>query len=162
MTVRFSTSHGIVPVEAPLATNGNAGFTGDSIDMALYNHVTLLFLFAAAYDGGGILTLNAGEAVGGTEAVVTFEHRTGSAAAKAATADVLGAPVTAVGTYTCPIGLASRLLVCEVDTQDMWITNVQYRWLTASLSNAASAGEISCVAILSEPRYAEAVMPTAI
>jgi len=162
---RFTQSHGIVPVIIPLADNYNTITAAEeSIDMALYNHVTFIFLFSASMAGdAGVLTMSAGLTNGAADAAVTFSARYGTAAALAATADVLTAPSTAATSLTLTTAnCQSKVMTVEVDAQDMNIAGVQYRYLTPAYDDAGTAGIFSCVAILSEPRYAEDVMLTAI
>jgi len=163
-TSRFSANHGIVPMALPVVDNGNAGFTTDSVDMSKYNHATLLFIFNADYAGTGVLTMNAGLADAGTDAIPVFTYRYGGAAAGSASADVLSAP-TVVESTTLNLAhttYAGRILVIEVDAEDMVVSGVQYRYLSATLSDAGTDGEIAVIGILSEPRYAKGIMPTAI
>jgi len=161
---RFSQSHGIVPIFVPLADNYNTiTVAEESIDMALYNHATFIFLFSASCTAGaGVLTMSAGLTNGAADAAVTFTYRYSSAAVLTAGADVYGAAATATTITMAQASIVNRVLVVEVAADDMWIANVQYRYLTPAYDDGGTAGIFSCVAILSEPRYAEAVMPTAI
>ena len=163
MTARFSQSHGIVPIVIPLAANyDTVTAVEESIDMALFNHATFIFLFSADTAGEGILTMGAGLTNGAADAAVTFTYRYGSAAVLVATSDVLVAPATSVALTITEAEAVSSVLVVEVDAGDMYISNVQYRYLTPALTDAGTAGIFSCVAILSEPRYEKNVMPTAL
>ena len=164
MSARFTQSHGIVPIVIPLAANYNTvTAVEESIDMAKYNHATFIFLFSADTTGEGVLTMSAGLTNGAADAAATFTYRYGSAAVLVATSDVLSAASAAVATLTITEAMSiSKVLTVEVDTGDMYVSNVQYRYLTPALTDAGTAGIFSCVAVLSEPRYSEAVMPTAI
>ena len=163
-TSRFSQTHGIVPVTVPLAANYNTEtVANESIDMAKYGHVTLLFLFSADMAGNsGILTISAGLANAGTDAAATFTYRYGAAAVLVATADTLSAPVAAATLTLTTANCQSKVLVVEVDSEDMNVSGVQYRYLTPAYDDGGTGGIWSCVAILSEPRYEMGVMPTAI
>lgn len=161
---RFSQSHGIVPIIVPLAANYNTITAAEeSIDMSLYGHATLIFLFSddCAADAG-IITMDAGLTNGASDATVTFTWRESSAAVLVAGADILSTPVTATTITLAQADIRSRVLVIEVDVDDMWISNVQYRYLTPAYDDGGTAGIFSCVAILSEPRYSKDVMLTAI
>jgi len=161
---RFSQSHGIVPIFVPLADNYNTiTVAEESIDMALYNHATFIFLFSASCTAdAGVITMSAGLTNGAADAAVTFTWRESSAAVLLAGADVYSAAATAATITLTQVDIVNRVLVIEVAADDMWIANVQYRYLTVAYDDAGTAGIFSCVAILSEPRYCEAVMPTAI
>jgi len=161
---RFTQSHGIVPVIIPLVDNYNTITAAEeSIDMALYNHVTFIFLFSASMAGDlGVLTMSAGLTNGAAGANAPFSYRFGSAACLVATADTLTAPVRAA-TLTMTTALCqSKVMTIELDAQDLNIAGVQYRYVTPAYDDAGTAGIFSCVAILSEPRYAEDVMLTVI
>ena len=161
---RFTQSHGVVPVIIPLAANYNTITAAEeSIDMALYNHVTFIFLFSADMAGdAGVLTMSAGLTNGAADAAATFSYRYGTAACLLATADTLSAPVRAATLTMTTANCQSKVMTVELDAQDMNIAGVQYRYVTPAYDDAGTAGIFSCVAILSEPRYAEDVMLTAI
>ena len=162
---RFSQSHGIVPIITPLAANYNTITAAEeSVDMSLYNHATFIFLFSADMAGdSGVLTMSAGLTNGAADAAATFTVRYGSAACLSATADVLSATSASVATVTLTTAnCLSKVMVIEVDNEDMNVSGVQYRYLTPAYDDAGTAGIFSCVAILSEPRYEKDVMRTAI
>jgi len=159
--VRFSQSHGIVGLAAPLADNYNAGLTMESFDMAGYNHCTIIMMGSATVAGTGLLTLNCGLTVSATTAAITFHYRYGGNVASAAS-DTYGTPASSAALTLTEADMTSGLIICEFDAQDLNVAGVQYRWVTPVLDAAGTAGIISCVAILSEPRYSGAVMPTAV
>lgn len=161
-TVRFSSSHGIVPILVPLADNYNAGMTMDSINMAKYNHCTIIIEGSDTCAGAGVLTIYGATSDAGTDAAITFTYRYGSADAGSASADVLGTPATSAALTLTEASIKSGMLVIEIDAQDLNISGTQYQYITPVLSAAGTAGIISAVAILSEPRYQTNVMPTAI
>jgi hypothetical protein len=163
MSARFSQSHGIVPVVVPLALNYNTGFTGDSINMGKYNHVTLIILGSADVAGTGVLKIKAATTLAGTTADVTFTYRYISVDAAAATlADVLSTPATSAALTFVEATLVSGMYIIEWDAEDMNVSGVQYTYATPVIDAAGTAGMVSIAAILSEPRYETGVMPTAI
>ena len=162
MTQRFSQSHGIVPIEMATLDNYNAGMTMDSVNMAKYNHCTLIIIGNEGVAGDGILTIYGGTADAGTDAAITFSYRYSAGDVDAASSDVLGTVATSAALEITGTLLESRMLVIEIDSGDMYVSNTQYNFITPVLSDAGTDGEITCCAILSEPRYAEAVMPTAV
>ncbi len=162
-SARFSQSHGIVPMVAPLALNYNTGVTMDSIDMSKYNHACLIIMGSADCAGTGVFTIPCATTIGGTTAVATFTYRYISVdVAAAALADVLSTPVTDVSTLTfVEATIVSGMYVIEWDAADLNVSGVQYRWATPAIDAAGTAGILSAVCILSEPRYMSDVMPTA-
>jgi hypothetical protein len=161
-TGRFSESHGIVPVQIPVLDNFNAGVTGDSVNMALYNHLTLIMIGNADCAGTPLLTIYGGTAVGGTDAAITFSYRYSTDEAKTAGGDVLGAWSTSVALTLTEASIQDGLLIVEIAASDLLIAGVQYQWVTPVLDAAGTDGEYAIIGILSEPRYAKNVMPTAI
>ena len=161
-SARFSQSHGIVPVIAPLADNYNAGMSMDSINMAKYNHVTLIITGSASCTGAGVLTVMGGTADGVETAAITFTYRISSGDIGSASADVLTAAATSASLTFVEASIVSGMYVIEWDAQDMVVSGVTYQFATPVLSAAGTAGIISAVAILSEARYEKAVMPTGI
>jgi len=161
-TSRFTQSHGIVNGFVPTASSYNDGFSGDSVDMALYNHVTAILQFSDSAAGAGIVTVMGGLADAEETAAITFTYRLASADGKSAGADIFSAPVESASLTLVEADVKSGLYVIEWDAQDMVVSNVQYRYATLVLSAAGTAGIAGLIYILSEPRYAKAVMPTAI
>ena len=156
---RFSESHGILG----LTVDGdwNAGFDSDSIDMSKYNHATILIEGDASVAGAAVLTLYGGATAGTKTAAATFSYRYPSAAIGSANSDVYGAVATSAALTSTPASIASKVMVIEFEAADLNISGTQYRYATLEVSAAGTAGTCDIIAILSEPRYAEAIMDTA-
>lgn len=161
-SARFSQKNGIVPLSVSNGLDYNAGGDLDSINMALYRHAAIIIIADASVAGDGVFTLYGGATDGAKTAAVTFTYRYSSGNVAAASADVLGTPATSAALTITGTSLASRMLIIEVDEEDMNVSGTQYQFLTGNLSAAGTAGNCTAVAILSEPRYSKAVMPTAI
>ena len=161
-TQRFSQSHGIVPIEIATLDNYNAGMTMDSVNMAKYNHCTIIIIGNEGVAGDGDLTIYGGTADAGTDAAITFTYRYSAGDVAAASSDVLGTAATSAALEITGTLLESRMLVIEIDNEDLNISNVQYNFITPVLNADGTDGEITACAILSEPRYEKAVMPTAV
>jgi len=161
-TARFSESHGIVPVQIPVVDNFNAGDTGDSINMAKYNHLTLIMIGNADCAGTPTLICYAGLTDGGTDASVTFNYRYSTDEAETHGADVLDTWATSAILTLTEASIQSGMLIVEISASDLLIAGVQYQYVTPVISAAGSDGEYAIIGILSEPRYAQSVMPTAI
>lgn len=161
-SARFSQSHGIVQVWSPSTTSYNTPVTGESIDMAKWGHCTIIISGDSACAGDNVFKVRAATTNGGTTADLTFTYRYASSTVGTATADVLGTPATSAALTMTGASLVSSFLVIEFDAEDMVVSGVNYQFATPNMSDVASAGIISAVAILSEPRYQTAVMPTAI
>ena len=161
-TCRFSQSHGIVYETIIVADNYNAGVSMDSINMAKYNHGTLILVGDVACAGAGVLTMMAGASNGTETAAITFTERHTTTDVASTTADVLTAVATSASLALTEAYIRSGMYVIEWDAQDMVVAGVTYNWMTPVLSAAGTAGIITAIAILSEPRYEQAIMPTAI
>ena len=161
-SARFSQSHGIVYETIIVADNYNAGATMDSINMAKYNHGTLIIVGDAACAGAGVLTMMAGLSDASAVAAITFTERHTTTDVGSATADVLTAAATSASLALTEAYIRSGMYVIEWDADDMVVSGVSYNWMTPVLSAAGTAGIITAIAIMSEPRYAEAIMDTAI
>ena len=159
MSARFSQSHGIMPLT--IDGDWNAGFTSDSVDMSLYNHCTIIMTSDTSVAGGGIVTLYGGATDAATTAAITFTYRYAGGNVAAASSDVYGAPATSAALTTVGANLDLRTFLMEVDTEDMNVLGVQYRYLTVVVDATGTGGTASLVAVLSEPRYEKDIMPTA-
>jgi len=162
MTARFSQSHDILYSTIIVADNYNAGVSMDSINMALYNHGTLILVGDVAAAGAGVVTLMAGATNAAETAAITFSYRYTLTDVASTTADVLSSPVSAATCTLTEAYIRSGMYVFEWDASDLLVSGVQYQWLTPVLSAAGTAGIITAIAIGSEPRYAKNVMPSAV
>src|SRR3990167_4512897 len=156
---RFSQSHGILG----LTVDGdwNAGFSSDSIDMAKYNHATVLIIWDASLAGNAVITIYGGATAGAETGAITFGYRYAGGDVGSASSDVYDAVLTSAALTTTATSMDSRVTVIEFEAADLNISGTQYRYATVVVSAAGTAGTCSIVAILSEPRYEEAVMDTA-
>ena len=156
--VRFSQSHGI----ALLTVDGdwNAGFSTDSIDMARYNHCTLIIIGDTNLAGNAVITVMGGLTDAAETAAITFGYRYAGANVPGAGSDTYDAVLTSASLTTTATSMDLRATVIEFDASDLVVSGVQYRWATMVVSAAGTAGTASVLAILSEPRYEKAVMPS--
>lgn len=159
---RFSQSHGIVPLITETLGDYNAGFTMDSINMAKYNHCTIICLGEDDLRGAGILTIMGGTTDAAATAAITFTYRYISVDVKAAGADQLSTPATSAALAFTEAYLRNGMYVIEFDATDLQVAGVQYQFATPVVNTDGTAGTMNAVAILSEPRYEKNVMPTAI
>ena len=153
---RFTEENLIIPLVAE-ATDINAAVEMDSFYMGKYNHATVIIQHSAAVTGDNVLTVETGATDSADTSDAYFEWRVGGAAPGSANADVLSATVAKVNTLTLTAATyQGKMLVLEIDAEDL-----SYPWVTVDMDGAASVGTIMAFAILSEPRYAEAIMDTA-
>ena len=148
----------IVPILEP--QDHGAGVDCDSVSMANYSHVTFIMLFGELADDA-VLTVNEGATAGAKTSALTFSYRATSTDLKNDGADELGAEATSAALTLANATYEARMLVVEGDDAELDAANV-YKWITPSFSSAATNLFVSVVAILSKPRYAQGVPPTAI
>lgn len=133
-----------------------------SFRMNEYNHATILILFSQTLTGHNVLTVNCGATVGVKTYAMDFKYRYGGAAEGSANADVLTALTLTTLNYLALTNTTyqGRQLIIEVDAAEMQNAGTQYDWLTVNLDGTASVGTVSAEAILSQPRYAQAINRT--
>ena len=137
--------------------DAEAGATGESINMGLLRRVAYLLQFATV-TGDALLTVKSGATDGVQTTSETFRYRLADAAQGSATADTFGDWATSSSLTLTAATYANKLLVVEIDSRAL--TQGQ-PWLTLALSNAASALNVSIVAV-AERRYDANDSPTAI
>jgi hypothetical protein len=155
---RFSETHGIVGLT--IDGDWNAGFDSDSVDMSKYNHCCMIIMGDANVAGNAVLTLYGGATAGAKTAAATFCYRYSSADVGSANSDVFTAAATSAALTSTAASVASQCTLIEFDASDLLISGTQYRYATLQVSADGSAGTVDIVAILSEPRYIEAIMDT--
>ena len=157
---RFSESHGILGLVVDGDWNG--GFSADSIDMSKYNHACVLIIGDANVTGNGIITVLAGNTAGSEAAAISFSYRTSGANVGSASSDVFSAASTPAASWTTTAAtMASQVNLIEFDAADLNVSGTQYRYACVTVDATGSNGTVDIVAILSEPRYSEAIMDTA-
>jgi len=135
-----------------------AGADCDSVSLENYGHVTLIFIFGEL-TGDAVLTVNSGATAGTKTTAETFNYRATAADLKAASGDALGSEATSAALTLTAATYEDRMVVVEMDADEF--TDGQ-QWITPAISSAASECFAACIAILSKPRYGQAVPPTAI
>ncbi len=154
---RFTENNLLIPLCAE-ATDINAATELDCFYMGKYNHATVVIQHSAAVTGDNILTVETGATDGADTSDAYFVYRLGSAAPGSTNSDVLSATSSKVATLTLTAATyQGKMLVLEIDAEDL-----SYPYVTVDLNGDASVGTICAFAILSEPRYSEAIMDAAI
>ena len=152
----------IVPVASDINLNDSATNPGDSINMKNFHHATFLINFQDLGGAAAYINVHSGTTDGALTSALTFRYAIMSAAAAAASCDVLGAESTSAALVVAHGTYDNYMFVVEVDASDMDIANGE-EWLTISFPDTAtgSTGNVSCVAIL-EPRYTGNLSGTAV
>lgn len=154
--MRLAEQTKIVPLLEP--EDHNAGVDCDSVDMKNYAHVTFIITFGEL-TSDALLTINSGATAGTKTTAETFNYRATATDLKSDGADLLAAESTSASLTLTAATYEDRMIVVEMGDDEF--TEGQ-PWITPSFSSAASEIFVSVVAILSKPRYAQNVPPTAI
>ncbi|KKL61052.1 hypothetical protein LCGC14_2199180 [marine sediment metagenome] len=134
----------------------------DSFNMKLYNHATIIMVFLASMTGDNILTLECGATDSSDTSDATFHYRLGGTPASASS-DVLAADATSSALTLTAATYQGKMLVVELNADELPKSGeTVYDWVTVDFDGSASTASVTAFAILSEPRYARAIMPTAI
>ena len=147
----------IVPIIDP-QDHQSAGITGESVCLKDYGHCTFIFLFGEL-TGNSVLKVREGAIDGATTADLIFTYRATAADIANAASDTLGTEATSAALTLTAGTYQDRMIVVEVDNQEL---TAGYDWLTVNIDSTASELLVSCVAVLSQPRFAEDVPPTAV
>lgn len=154
--MRLAEQNKIVHILEP--EDHNAGVDGDSVSLENYDHVTFIINFGEL-TGDAILTINSGASAGTKTTAETFNYRACATALKNAGGDLLADETTSAALTLTAATYEDMFIVVEMDADEF--TDGQ-QWITPTLSSAASEIFASIIAILSKPRYAQNVPPTAI
>lgn len=146
----------IVPILE--AEDHNAGADGDSVCMENYGHATFIIIFGEL-TGNAVLKIYEGATAGTKTTAKTFSYRATSVDLKSALADALGTEATSAALTLTAATYEDRMIVVEIDASEL---TDGYPWITPEISSAASEEFAAIIAVLSLPRYAEDVPPTAI
>ena len=147
----------IVPIIEP-EDHQASGIDGDSVSLENYGHVTFIFTFGEL-TGDAILYIYSGATAGAKTNAETFNYRATAADIRATAGDTLGTEATSAALTLTAATYEDRMVVVEMDADEF---TDGYPWITPNISDAGSETFVSCVAILSEPRYGQSIPPTAI
>ena len=159
---KFTQENLIIPLCAA-ATSTADNVELDSFCMKKYNHATIILLFSASVTGDNILTLECGAADSDDTSDATFHYRLGSAVPGATNADVLAADATSAALTLTAATYQGKMLILELGAGELPKSgSTVYDWVTVDFDGTAGTSSITGFAILSEPRYAEAILDSAI
>jgi len=158
----FSQDNLIIPLNLAGATAGTAAEM-DSFNMRGYDQATVIFTQSASVAGNNVLTMETGASNSADTSDATFHYRWGSATVGASNSDKLTADATASTLTMTATTYQGKMLVIELHADELPKSGeTVYSWVTPDIDGTATKGFISGIAILSKPRYAKAVMPTAV
>jgi len=160
----FTQENLIIPLTSGMVSC-TANVELDSFNMRGYDHATIILQFNSALGtavSAPTLTLECASSDSGDAADATFHYRINGASTIGASADVLAADATASTLALTGTTYAGHMLILEIDANELPTASKTYEWVTVDLGANSSVGAVEGYAILSNPRYADAVMNTAI
>lgn len=161
----FSQANGIIPLCSANTPVVTTGVEFDSFNMKGYDHACLMFQFSTALSGStSILTLECASSDSGDSADLMFHYRVNACSSgKSASNDIYGTVASASTLTLTDATYRGKVLLIEFDAEDLPTASKTYEWVTATIAAAgASAGVVEAWAVLSNPRYADSIMNTAL
>ena len=159
----FSQNNGIVQLVVA-GYDSNTAVEFESFSMKKYNHATIIIMFNDSLTGDNVLTVECGATDSADTSDATFHYRLAGAVNQLTGADLYAVDATAATLTLTAATYQGKTLIIELDADELPTSgSTVYDWVTVDLNGAASgASLIGACAILSEPRYSGAIMPTAI
>lgn len=174
MSQLWSEINKVVNVMDPASNSGTTGATNDTDIVHLENYKKLTYIIHTGASVGNTpqVTVYGGETSTGATAAIAFKYKTqisGTGGASATTgSDIPSALATATSTgFAMTTAKAGGLYIVDVDVPTVAVadtTDQTYDHVKLRLTNSSTAAAhiYGVVAILSEPRYPQAVLQTAI
>ena len=162
----WSEQNKVVNVLDPVATAFATAVT-DIVNMENYNKCTFLIVTGASHaNTDSVITVLAGNANDSCATAIVFKYRTQIAAVTpAAGSDVPGALTTAATAgFSMTASKKGGLYIIEVDAAVVAAAGTDFDHVAINLVEATGSGAAlgTIIAILSEPRYPQAILATAI
>ena len=161
----FSERHKVVNAIIPVADAFSANVTSDIVHLENYKKCTFLIVTGATSTDAGLVTVGAGATSTGAATAIPFKYRTQIAAAPPnAGSDVSSTLIDATSTgFAMTASKAGGLYIVEVDAAVVAAATAGYDHVALTVTEVGSTGVTACVlAILSEPRYPQDILVTAI
>lgn len=156
MTARFNVAENahVVNILAPIDINGSARVS-DYFSMALYAHCSILLTLGVTGAASTVTIEESDDNAGNDENAIAFSYY----AEETAGGDTLGDRTAATAAGFATSTNDGIIYVIEIDADQL---TDGYPYLVLKMSDPTSATLASAVAVLTNPRYAQAVTPTAI
>jgi hypothetical protein len=159
----FSQENGIVQLVVA-GYDSNTAVEFESFSMKGYDEACIIIMFNDSLTGDNVLTVECGATDSADTSDATFHYRLAGAVNQLTGADLYAADATGTTLTLTAATYQGKTLLIELQADELPKSGATvYDWVTVDLNGAASgASLIGAVAILSKPRYAKAIMPTAI
>ncbi len=159
MSQVWSEINKVVNADPPASQWGSTGANQcDIVDMESYKKCTFLIMTGATSTGIGAVTVQAGATSTGATTEIAFKYRSTT------TGDTYGDLTDAVaGTgFNLTVSTANQYHIIEVDAPTVAAAAANYDHVALSITNHVTAINACVVAVLSEPRYPQGTLGTAI
>ena len=162
---KWSEKNKVVNAVIPVADAFDTAVTSDVVNMENYKKLTFLVITGATSTANGVITVKAGVSNSSCATAIVFKYRTQiGAVPPAADSDVQSKLSDAtVSGFAMTASKAGGMYVIEVDAQIVAEAGIDYDHVSLTVTEDTNDPQTACiVAILSDPRYADAVLQTAI
>jgi len=158
MSQVWSEINKVVNFDPPASQWNSTGATqGDIVDMEGYKKCTFLIMTGASSTGVGTVTVQAGASSTGASTDIAFRYRS------ITSGDTYGALTASTGSsFALTVSTANQYHIVEVDASVVAAAGTDYDHCALSVTNHVTTIYVCVVAILSEPRYPQAILDTAI
>lgn len=134
--------------------NAGATLSCDSINMKNFHRARFIVNYQTIGGAANYVLLYSGATDGALTSALTFRYGFGSAAAAAASSDVVGTWSTSANLSVAHGTYDNYMLIIDIEASEMDITNAE-EWLTLVFADTdtGATGNVSVTVVL-EPRYA--------
>ena len=161
----FSEANKIVNAVIPIADAFDTAVSTDIINLKKYRKCTFIVITGATTTADGVITVLAGVSNASCATAITFKYRTQIAAAPPAQgSDVSGALTAATVTgFAMTASKVGGVYIIEVDADVVAAAGTDFDHVKLTVTEDTNDPQTACIlAILSEPRYPQAILATAI
>ena len=156
--------NGTIPVADAFAA-GTAVHKTDVVNMENYNKCTFIIATGATSTADGVVTVLAGNANDSCTEAITFKYRTQAAADVPDEGSDVPSTLTdaTITGFAMTASIIGSLYIIEVDAAVVAAAGTNFDHVACHVAEDTDDPQTACIiAILSEPRYAQDVLATAI
>ena len=162
----WSESNTVVNAIIPVADAWNSNpVVSDIVHMENFNRCTFLIVTGATSTVAPVVTVFAGVSNASCSTAIAFKYRTQIAAVPGAAGSDVASAITDATTsgFSMTASKAGGIYIIEVDASDVAAAGTNFDHCAVNIDEDANTAQTGCViSVLSEPRFPEAVVLTAI
>jgi len=162
---KWSEKNKVVNAVIPVADFADGTAVTDIINMENYKKLTFIVITGATTTADGVITVQAGISNASCATDIVFKYRTQiGAVPPAANSDVQSALTTATTSgFAMTASKAGGIYIIEVDAQVVAAAGTNYDHVSLTITEDTNDPQTGCIlAVLSDPRYPDSVLQTAI